>query len=111
MRPSRKTPAPTQWSEALRSLRREHHVSQAELAKAAKIAKGTVANIESGVVRTPSYRVQRHLDWVRHHFEMRRLDREAEYANKLQAIRQAKGDSRKMVSALPVNQERVAIGA
>jgi DNA-binding XRE family transcriptional regulator len=109
MRPSQKNPARTQWSESLRRLRREHHVSQAELAKAAKIAKATVANIESGVVRTPSYRTQRHLDWVRHHFAMKAMDRELAYINKCQAVRQAKGDRRKLPA--PVNQERVAIGA
>lgn len=109
MRPSRKNPAPpTQWSESLRRLRREYHVSQCELASLMKVAKATISGIESGLVTTPSYRVQRRLDWARHHFAMKRLDREVEYANKLQAVRQAKGDRRKM---LPVNQERVAIGA
>jgi DNA-binding XRE family transcriptional regulator len=110
MRPSRKTSAPTQWSESLRRLRKEHHVSQAELAKAAKIAKATVANIESGVVRTPSYRTQRHLDWVRRNFEMRRMDRELEYTNKLRAVSAAKGERRRTLPT-PAIQERMQIGA
>ena len=108
MRPSRKTPAETQWSEAFRRLRKEHHVSQRELASLMRVSKGTVFGIESGLVAVPSFSVQRRLDWVRHHLEMLRLDREMEYHAKLQAIREAKGDRRKM---LPVNQERVAIGA
>ena len=111
MRPSRKTPAETQWSEAFRRLRKEHHVSQRELASLMRVSKGTVSGIESGLVRVPSFRTQRKLDWARHRFEMKRLDREVEYANKLQAVRQAKGDRRKPLPALPVNQERVAIGA
>ena len=109
MRPSQKNPARTQWSEALRSLRREHHISQAELARAARLAKGTISGIESGLVRVPSYRTQRKLDWVRHHFAMKAMDRELAYINKCQAVRQAKGDRRKLPA--PVNQERVAIGA
>ena len=101
----------TQWSEAFRRLRKEHHVSQRELASLMRVSKGTVFGIESGLVRVPSFRTQRKLDWARHHFEMKRLDREVEYANKLQAIRAAKGVRHKPLPALPVNQERVAIGA
>jgi len=111
MRPSRKTPAETQWSEAFRRLRKEHHVSQRELAVLMKVSKGTISGIESGLVRVPSFRTQRKLDWAQHRFEMKRLDREVAYVTKLQAVRQAKGDKRKPLPALPVNQERVAIGA
>ena len=110
MRPSRKTPARTQWSESLRRLRKEHHVSQAELAALMKVAKATISGIESGLVCVPSFRVQRRLDWARHHLAMKAMDREMEYVNKLQAIRQAKGERRRTPPA-PVNPERMQIGA
>jgi DNA-binding XRE family transcriptional regulator len=107
MRPSQKNPARTQWSESLRRLRKEHHVSQRELAVLMKVAKATISGIESGLVRTPSFRTQRKLNWAQHHFAMKAMDRELEYINKLRAVRAAKG---KPLPA-PINQHRVAIGA
>ena len=104
------TKSPTPWSESLRRLRREHHVSQRELAALMKVSKGTISGIESGLVRVPSYRTQRRLDWAQHHLAMKAMDRELEYTAKLRAIRQAKEDRRKMPPA-PVNPERMQIGA